>query len=77
MMTMADYRELSDNKRAAAYELLGFSTQLLDDIRDGMAPDVLKRMWRAYDEKRLAYECASRDLDECLSTEAMRQSFGG
>ena len=74
-MTMTDFKELADNKRDAAYALLGFATQLLDDIRDGMSPDVLKRMWRAYDEKVLAYQCPCRDLDECLATEAMRQSF--
>lgn len=72
-MTMTDFKELVDNKRNAAYRLLGFAMGLVDDIRDGLKPDA--KLWRAYDEKVMAYECACRDLDECLSTEAMRQSF--
>lgn len=72
-MEMTDFKELAANKERAAYELLGFAMGLVDDIRDGLKPDA--KLWRAYDEKVMAYECASRDLDECLTTEAMRQSF--
>lgn len=72
-MEMADFKELTDNKERAAYELLGFAMGLVDDIRDGLKPN--EELWRAYDEKVMAYDCASRDLDECLTTEAMRQSF--
>ena len=72
-MEMTDFKELTANKERAAYDLLGFAMGLVDDIRDGLKPDA--KLWRAYDEKVMAYECASRDLDECLTTEAMRQSF--
>ena len=72
-MEMVDFKELSTNKESAAYELLGFAMCLVEDIRDGIKPN--KEMWNAYDEKRMAYECACRDLDDCLTTEAMRQSF--
>ena len=72
-MEMTDFKELSDNKERAAYELLGFAMGLVEDIRDGIKPN--QEMWRAYDEKRMAYECACRDLDDCLTTEAMRESF--
>lgn len=72
-MEMTDFKELTANKERAAYELLCFAMGLVDDIRDGLKPDA--KLWRAYDEKVMTYECASRDLDECLTTEAMRQSF--
>ena len=72
-MEMTDFKELSTNKESAAYELLGFAMGLVEYLRDGLKPSA--ELWRAYDEKVMAYECASRDLDECLTTEAMRESF--
>ena len=72
-MDMVDFKELYANKEMAAYELLGFAMGLVEDIRGGLKPNA--KLWRAYDEKVMAYESASRDLNECLTTEAMRQSF--
>lgn len=73
MMTMKDFQELVKIKDDAAYEYLGFMEGLLDDIRKGFQPD--NRMWHTLDEKRMALECARRDLDNCFTTEAMVQSF--
>lgn len=72
-MEMTDFKELTANKERAAYELLGFAMGLVDDIRDGLKPDA--KLWRAYDEKVMAYDCAVRDLDDCFTTEAMVNSM--
>ena len=73
MMTMKDFRELVKVKDDAAYEYLGFMEGLLEAVRNGLHPDNM--MWHSLDEKRMALECAIRDLDNCFTTEAMRQSF--
>ena len=73
MMTMKDFRELVKIKDDSAYEYLEFMEGLLESIRNGFQPD--NRMWHSLDEKRMALECASRDLDNCFTTEAMCQSF--
>ena len=72
-MNMKDLKELVDIKESAAYEYLGYMEGFIDEIRNGVTPG--KDLWHGLDEKRLAYECASRDLDECLNIEATVASF--
>lgn len=72
-MNMKDLKELVDIKERAAYEYLGYMEGFIESIRNGVTPG--KDQWHSLDEKRLAYESALRDLDECLNIEATVSSF--
>lgn len=72
-MTMNDLSELTRNKDLAAYALMGCAVEMIESVRNGLEPN--RKMWHTFDEYRMAYECARRDLDECFTTEAMVNSM--
>ena len=72
-MDMKDYKELYKVREDAMYALIGYVVPMLDHIRDGFTPS--RKMWHEFDERRMAFECAQRDIENCFTTEAMVQSF--
>lgn len=72
-MNMKDFSQMADDRRAKAFELLGFAQGMLESVRNGVP--VRDKTWKMYDELRLAYECSCRDLDQCLDVEATVNSI--
>lgn len=75
-MTMQDFRELNDAKEKAKMDVYIAAFAIVNAFRDllpnvGIPADLLKD----YDVRQMAYECASRDLNECLSVAAEAASF--
>ena len=72
-MDMKDFTQMANERREKAFELLGFAQGMLESVRNGLP--VMDKTWKMYDELRLSYECATKDLHECFETEATVQSF--